>query len=776
MTALYPPSTRFFAAIFGNEPSALAGAGIYDNEAAGRAAVGDGYIFAAISATTEGYIDLWKKVNASSSTLLKTYPSLAAFEQIVEDAAAELAAASVSAITVQEALSILAVQGQQATSTSALVAATNTQIGVISTVMPGVVFPTTAASNVPRGVSSVTISAAGSGGTNGTFALAWSGGNFSANPVGTFTVSGGAVTAITIAEPGLYIGASPTAPTPVFSASSGLTGASGTPVVAFRVPSGSYYWARNTDGLNLDLYLNVAGTATVTSPLIQAPLSAVLTNLAGSQVARTTSNSEGWRAGREQRRAIDHTISTEWDFYESLKVGESIQLFAQDGSNSRIHLCWDTTRRGFAEGGILTEITLRTGRFLDRTNTAMPTTTGAKVQMWIMRPSATLPTTASSVTVSKIAAIGEATLPDSQSDVRDDVTFTGLNIPVQAGDVPAFRVINAGIRFASTSGGTTEYDAAMSLLITDTDLDIATALGTSKTATAGALSSSGNRRFFHKATIVKNDHQASHNTPRGYVKLNAQARIPAAISRDSENAAHALKIAVTGSSISTWTGGGTGAIKGHIPMAMEMLQCDWDNFAVGGGFGLFPTALFGSAVSQHITGTEAEFVTLFGGSDPGQYSYQRRLIGQGYDICILPDMINDTNAGAAFSIGVKGNTSPATLWGGLSRLIEALIDDNCLPVLQTPAHRWATYSTPGTTPTEQANRILWADAMEEIANWYSIPIINYIKRGGIGPSRVKDGTGLIDTIHPAETNGPKPQMAQLVYDVISKYRKNAPVI
>jgi hypothetical protein len=80
MTALYPPSTRFFAAIFGNEPSALAGAGIYDNEAAGRAAVADGYIFAAISASGSGYIDLWKKVNSGSSTLLKTYPSLAEFE------------------------------------------------------------------------------------------------------------------------------------------------------------------------------------------------------------------------------------------------------------------------------------------------------------------------------------------------------------------------------------------------------------------------------------------------------------------------------------------------------------------------------------------------------------------------------------------------------------------------------------------------------------------------------------------------------------------------
>lgn len=60
----------------------------------------------------------------------------------------------------------------------------------------------------------------GSGGTNGTFALAFTGGTGS-GAAGTFTVTGGALTAVTITEGGSYT----VAPTLSFAASSGLTGA-----------------------------------------------------------------------------------------------------------------------------------------------------------------------------------------------------------------------------------------------------------------------------------------------------------------------------------------------------------------------------------------------------------------------------------------------------------------------------------------------------------------------------------------------------------------------
>lgn len=128
-----------------------------------------------------------------------------------------------------------------------------------------------AATNVPRGATSATIGAAGSGGTNGTFALAFSGGNFSINPTGTFTVSGGAVTAVTLTGFGQYIGSSATAPTVVLTASSGLTGATVTLNVGFLIGSGAPYWVAASDGSSQTVYYNSSGTATISSPAITLP-------------------------------------------------------------------------------------------------------------------------------------------------------------------------------------------------------------------------------------------------------------------------------------------------------------------------------------------------------------------------------------------------------------------------------------------------------------------------------------------------------------------------
>ncbi|MCZ8098840.1 MAG: hypothetical protein O9972_13065 [Burkholderiales bacterium] len=79
---------------------------------------------------------------------------------------------------------------------------------------------------VEQGIVSATVGTAGSGGANGTFALAFTGGG-GTGAEGTFTVVGGALTAITITEPGSGY---TSAPTLGFSASTGLTGAAGTAV------------------------------------------------------------------------------------------------------------------------------------------------------------------------------------------------------------------------------------------------------------------------------------------------------------------------------------------------------------------------------------------------------------------------------------------------------------------------------------------------------------------------------------------------------------------
>lgn len=143
-----------------------------------------------------------------------------------------------------------------------------------------------ALANIPRGVTGKGTLVPGSAGTNGTFDLAFTGGNFSINPTGTFTVAGGVVTTVTITGPGLYIGSSPTAPTVSFAASTGLTGASQPLVVDYLVGGGQFWWTDHaTDPDLAALYYRNGTTATATSPLVtllKSKIAALNTTISGT--------------------------------------------------------------------------------------------------------------------------------------------------------------------------------------------------------------------------------------------------------------------------------------------------------------------------------------------------------------------------------------------------------------------------------------------------------------------------------------------------------------
>lgn len=130
-------------------------------------------------------------------------------------------------------------------------------------------FYPSARSNVPRGIDSVTIVNGGTGYTNGTYDVETTGGSLTVQGEVRLVVSGGIITSATVTGPGLYIGASPVAPTVPLGALGG--GASGNVTVAldFIPGSGEYYWTDDATSANLmALYQNVAGVATATSPLV----------------------------------------------------------------------------------------------------------------------------------------------------------------------------------------------------------------------------------------------------------------------------------------------------------------------------------------------------------------------------------------------------------------------------------------------------------------------------------------------------------------------------
>ena len=134
-----------------------------------------------------------------------------------------IAQASVAEAGVQASLATTARVAAEAARDAALTAAN--------------VWPTTAA-GIGAGVQSISALVGGSGGTNGTFALAFSGGTQVIAPVGRFVVAGGVVVSVAITYPGYYSAGTPTLS---FAASSGLTGASATAVMGVNTPLGEYF-------------------------------------------------------------------------------------------------------------------------------------------------------------------------------------------------------------------------------------------------------------------------------------------------------------------------------------------------------------------------------------------------------------------------------------------------------------------------------------------------------------------------------------------------------
>lgn len=220
-----------------------------------------------------------------ATTFVKRVSNVAMAGDVTEGAQAALDAAVAAAVGAAASATVAASSATSAgtsagiASSSATNAATSATSALAASATSGA-YPNSAAANVPRGLTQASVGAmtAGSGGTNGTFALAWSSGNFSVNPTGTFTVSGGGLTAVTITGPGLYIGSSPTVPTPSFSASSGLSGAGVVLTVQFLVTSGQYYWVQSAAGDELDRYQNNSGAAAVAATIGPIPTVAAINN------------------------------------------------------------------------------------------------------------------------------------------------------------------------------------------------------------------------------------------------------------------------------------------------------------------------------------------------------------------------------------------------------------------------------------------------------------------------------------------------------------------
>lgn len=163
----------------------------------------------------------------------------------------------------------------------ALAAATGLSTAAASAALSAAAAAASAAGNLfdstahalSNGVINTATLVGGTGGTNGSFSVAFSGGG-GTGAAATFVVAGGIVTQITITSKGVGY---TSAPTISFAASSGLSGASATAVIGPRTSPGDYFFVAGTGNSFAELWRNVAGTATDQN--IAIPSQAALTPL-----------------------------------------------------------------------------------------------------------------------------------------------------------------------------------------------------------------------------------------------------------------------------------------------------------------------------------------------------------------------------------------------------------------------------------------------------------------------------------------------------------------
>jgi hypothetical protein len=176
-------------------------------------------------------------------------------EEAVLEAQAAAAAAAASAATATTEAGIATDEANSALASATLANSYLTQIQTLAATAVYPIFVSTTA-GIQNGVKSTTGIVGGSGGTNGQFDIAFSGGGATVQATGRFVVSSGALVAILITSPGYGYSS---APTMSFAASTGLTGASATAIIGANTVVGGYFYTPTTDPGLLNFYRVDAG-------------------------------------------------------------------------------------------------------------------------------------------------------------------------------------------------------------------------------------------------------------------------------------------------------------------------------------------------------------------------------------------------------------------------------------------------------------------------------------------------------------------------------------
>lgn len=292
--------------------------------------------------------------------------------------------------------------------------------------------------------------------------------------------------------------------------------------------------------------------------------------------------------------------------------------------NGNLDISYDSTSVGFAQGGLLTSVTVYPSNYVS---------SGASIQAWVIRPSG-FPTSCcnpETITFTVIAQIGEL----------DDVNagtfwkFDGLSIPVDAGDLIAFRTNNRGLMMGVGSSLFSNYreiwlNSSNISSLSDTSINgLTTGQHVSLTATVNG------RAPFWQATILPGPSYVAANQPSTVLRLDSNGNIPDRIGRSYDMPWRAKKVIWVGTSIPALSDSNGPA---YPTLVGSALQANLDNASEGSSRmtwdGTYCIALM--ATIAQLTAAPG-----CGSADASQYSYQNLVLGQGENFLVIDHAHND---------------------------------------------------------------------------------------------------------------------------------------
>jgi hypothetical protein len=344
-----------------------------------------------------------------------------------------------------------------------------------------------------------------------------------------------------------------------------------------------------------------------------------------------------------------------------------------------------------------------------------------------------------------VAPVGEI----SADTLTNHKEFSGLSIPVRAGDLVMLRGVNCSPGFV-TSGAITVNGHIIMTEVTDKTLNSPVGQTLTGTTSHGLV-------VGHYAEVLTGGFQ-----PGGTLALiGTDGHLLPTLYRQADQPWNGKKVSAVGTSITAMNPapGGGATNTGFVNQTFRNCQMNGTNFGVGSSTLVYPPG--GNPTRSSLSATAAE-LTAIGLSPAG--SYENSIIAFAPDLVIIDHATNDDgfSSGAMYAGDGSLNKDRGTFIGAYNYVIDKILTSlpNCRIVLLTPSSIYAPGFVNPTATTPDANKnaglVQRCVDIKAVGAYYGFPVLDMQtklalhSRAMMPAQSDTNNFGSIDGLHPTQ--------------------------